>query len=78
MIICDICDETIKNRADIVIIPQVQSVPGVRDICKQCDKKLEISTNKIKRDAMKDERDEIKASIQALKDSKGIVKVYGK
>ena len=71
MITCDICANEIKKRNEMVIVPPAYTVPGVRDACKQCDKKLDVAIEKIRRDSMKARRKEIQDTVQALKDSKG-------
>ena len=71
MLICDICDDKIKRIALIYSVPVKHTVPGVIDICKQCNQKINIAADKINRDSMKVRRDDMRAMVQALKDSQG-------
>ena len=73
MLTCDICNDEIKKRNEMAIVPQAYTVPGVRDVCKHCDRKLDVAIEKIKRDSMNVRRTAIKDTVQALKDSAGVL-----
>ena len=71
MLICDICDDEIKRVPEVYVIPSEYEIEGVTEICKKCDRKIRFGVDKINRDLTKVRRDNIKAMVQALKDSGG-------
>jgi len=71
MLICDICTDEIKRNGPLFIIPQAYTIPGAHDVCIQCNQKINISVEKIKRESMKARRKEIKEMVQELKDNLG-------
>ena len=71
MLICDICDNEIKHITAVYRVPGEYTVSGVSEICKQCNQKISIASDKINRDSTRVRRDDKRAMIQALKDSQG-------
>ncbi|MCK5606876.1 hypothetical protein KAR91_33550 [Candidatus Pacearchaeota archaeon] len=73
MLTCDICDNEIKRNGATCRIPGKYAIPEIDDVCRKCDRKINIAIDKIKQDSMRVRRFAIRDMIQTLKDSQGTI-----